>query len=893
MKRDQKGFTIVELIIAVAILAIVVLAVGGFMVVGSRSYTNANTDIMLQQDAQLALNQISDVIIDTTDSISYSVDGVSVLKDAEYGGEATNKTLVVVNRGNEESNNNNKNYWFRWVKDPAAPETETGVIYFNEVDVTIDPSKSEAEQIAAIQTQIQDDLDAHFSSGVAEPDTPVLAEHVQELSIDISQFEENRVVMIAMAFENGGRQYATSNNVTVRNRIALNTIDVDPMKLADTFVIDDPGSIIIEPGESYTIPMPAVTSPAEDQALTWKSVPDITPEGTVQIGLTDTRESFNVRVERLNEQYAGQNDRVAKTVKVRIKRATAVNITCAQTTIEAGQPVELTASVKGNALGENCVNDGVGTHGTDDINKDKDVTNWRIVSGAEFVEGGIDGSGSERGTEASLTIKSTAAEGSEIIIEADSALSVRKPYDTVTGRFVIRVDKGISGDYPLQGNFKLGTWDDPGPLDYMRSHLETDYDHYIYCVRVREKTAATAANDLVVLYETTGANERFFPDLLGLTWDREYRITFQVLDPVSKETREKKQRGEVWGLYADSNEDIVNEYLAHIDPVTGKYVGDKYPADDLYSGLLSPPAASFWYNGITYPNNDKDYSESYHYRFGNANETVMGRPVLGESANIRYNSIENQLTFSVYKGEGSDPSSWETIYAYEEKDGHLGYTGSNRYGSLSVNPQGSELLKKEDNNDLTKTLGTYHIVPGFYYANNLNLNHLNYIYPVTGGGQLDTSKMGLDGNGGDYSLHYYPQTAAAITLKIEMGNMKLSVADSDLNGGDVYLNLPAPKKGYDDFWFELEKEEEQVKEGQRLEVWKDGKKYKELSQVKASCKYDPSDGSYTVHLWNTEWKPNAANVWEEYLVDLGEYKWRPGDDTWTCKTAGTGSKKIN
>ena len=259
MKRDQKGFTIVELIIAVAILAIVTLAVGGFMVVGSRSYTNANTDIMLQQDAQLALNQISDVIIDTTDSISYSLDGVSVVKDAYYDGEATNKTLVVVNRGNEESNNNNKNYWFRWVKDSAALETETGVIYFNEVDVTIDPSKSEAEQIAAIQTQIQDDLDAHFSSGVAEPDTPVLAEHVQKFSIDISQFEENRVVMIAMTFENGGRQYDTSNNVTVRNRIALNTIDVDPMKLADTFVIDDPGSIIIEPGESYTIPMPAVT----------------------------------------------------------------------------------------------------------------------------------------------------------------------------------------------------------------------------------------------------------------------------------------------------------------------------------------------------------------------------------------------------------------------------------------------------------------------------------------------------------------------------------------------------------------------------------------------------------------------------------------------------------
>ena len=65
MRKDHKGFTLVELIIAIAILAIVTLAVCGFIVVGSRSYTSANTDIMLQQEAQLALNQISDVIIDT------------------------------------------------------------------------------------------------------------------------------------------------------------------------------------------------------------------------------------------------------------------------------------------------------------------------------------------------------------------------------------------------------------------------------------------------------------------------------------------------------------------------------------------------------------------------------------------------------------------------------------------------------------------------------------------------------------------------------------------------------------------------------------------------------------------------------------------------------------
>ena len=55
-----------ELLIAIAILSIVVMSVCGFILVGSRSYASANSDINVQQEAQLSLNQMSDVLIDTT-----------------------------------------------------------------------------------------------------------------------------------------------------------------------------------------------------------------------------------------------------------------------------------------------------------------------------------------------------------------------------------------------------------------------------------------------------------------------------------------------------------------------------------------------------------------------------------------------------------------------------------------------------------------------------------------------------------------------------------------------------------------------------------------------------------------------------------------------------------
>ena len=53
VRKDQRGFTIVELLIAVAILSIVVASVCGFILVGSNSYATANSDINVQQSAKL------------------------------------------------------------------------------------------------------------------------------------------------------------------------------------------------------------------------------------------------------------------------------------------------------------------------------------------------------------------------------------------------------------------------------------------------------------------------------------------------------------------------------------------------------------------------------------------------------------------------------------------------------------------------------------------------------------------------------------------------------------------------------------------------------------------------------------------------------------------------
>lgn len=850
MRKNQKGFTLVELIIAVAILAIVTLAVCGFIVVGSRSYTSANTDIMLQQDAQLALNQISDVIIDTTDSISYGVragvgDMQLVLKDSEFGGEATEKCLAVINKNEAGSTNDNISYWFYWSKDDET-------IYFNKVE-------------AYSSTMSTSEIKSAFEDAADQTKVSILAQHVTDFSVDLTQFEANRVVMLSVTFENGNRVYSTSNNVTVRNRIALNEIDVGPLKRAEEFVINTVSSVTLEPGDTYSLSSKVnVTTSASDDAITFAQVggdqygTTVSSDGMVTIGKADMRDNFSVKVSRTNEEYAGQNDRVAKTIRVNIKRVTSVNITGPTSAVQ-GDTVDLTGSARGNLLGERC-DQCIG----DDLSKDWDVYNWRVVSG--------DASIVASGNSAAVTIGNNATVGDDIVIEASSDLSNRKGYGPasnptvapVTGIWRITVEKGTSGDFPLQGDFKFGTDNDPGILDYMRQKLKTDHWRYVICVRVREMGATSAANDLVVIYYSVGANERFVPDMFGLQLNRSYKVFFQVLDPISAETRKNSNGGYV----EDSAQDIVDEYFAHLDS-DGKYVGTKYESDELYSGLLNPPRITLTLNGVSYPNNLIDFVEKYHMI--SRDENVLGHPELGEIINVERNLISQNIRYTLYKGEGSNPANWTRIYGIDGSDSTLQnnqnqYTGNQSVGAISFNPDSSQFVKRDINNyDSASTVGTYHVVPGYVYRNNPDPNNRNFEYLYRDPRVVN----------GDWAWHYYEQPESTITFVIDEGyNLEVS-CEGGLNG-KAYFPLPSERS----FPFSLKKDGvTEIKDVYNFQVYsQSGQRLAEMN-LKAECTYKASDDVYTIKLTKTEWDGS--------IKYYGTYKCASNGKEWTCVAVGT------
>ena len=70
-KCENRGFSLVELIVVIAIFAVVSVAVGGFMMAASRSYAVNANELNLQEEAQLVANQMQEMILDTAYGISY------------------------------------------------------------------------------------------------------------------------------------------------------------------------------------------------------------------------------------------------------------------------------------------------------------------------------------------------------------------------------------------------------------------------------------------------------------------------------------------------------------------------------------------------------------------------------------------------------------------------------------------------------------------------------------------------------------------------------------------------------------------------------------------------------------------------------------------------------
>lgn len=176
MRRDNSGYSLIEIIAALAVLAIASVAILQFLNISTTHYQKENSEVEVQYEAQVATNQITDLLIDAKSNVKYTYNGSNLITSdvgIPSGTTLTSKELIIDNK-----------YKLTW----------------NEADKKL-----------------------YYHDGTMAPtDADVLmAEYVENFSVDLTNTATNGVVRLKLLFKRD-REYEITQNVTIRNKVSVN-----------------------------------------------------------------------------------------------------------------------------------------------------------------------------------------------------------------------------------------------------------------------------------------------------------------------------------------------------------------------------------------------------------------------------------------------------------------------------------------------------------------------------------------------------------------------------------------------------------------------------------------------------------------------------------------------
>ncbi|MCR5202553.1 MAG: type II secretion system GspH family protein [Lachnospiraceae bacterium] len=180
MKNNNKGYTLVEMVIAVGMMVVISGAILVFLVNGTKSYKNTKSTVDLQLQTQTLMAQLETMAMQSqyitydssTNTLVFYTPDRTVAKTSDYGTKAASNIKVVQYDGTKKC------------------------LYFKEYD----------------------DPDTTIPSIVS--DENLMAEYVESFNANVSKIDTNGSVKIGVTMKNKIAKFSDTQTFKIRNEVA-------------------------------------------------------------------------------------------------------------------------------------------------------------------------------------------------------------------------------------------------------------------------------------------------------------------------------------------------------------------------------------------------------------------------------------------------------------------------------------------------------------------------------------------------------------------------------------------------------------------------------------------------------------------------------------------------
>lgn len=238
IQTDNRGLTLIELIITVAIIAIFSGVVLTFITTGSNTYRSTSSSAKVQMETQELVDRMENLIIDTNRSLYYANGtgentGSEIKNDIKQSGDGNsdgNKTFIVCN----EYKNNDGNT-SQYICDVIDWDKEDATVYYSQREYTAtsssdDSGKNETEtaafsedegDVSAFSPDEEDSGEQNVRNARTKVNRSVLATGILDFRADLTRVESDNIVRFQLSTENGKKEIETLHSVSLRNKVKV------------------------------------------------------------------------------------------------------------------------------------------------------------------------------------------------------------------------------------------------------------------------------------------------------------------------------------------------------------------------------------------------------------------------------------------------------------------------------------------------------------------------------------------------------------------------------------------------------------------------------------------------------------------------------------------------